>query len=113
MLAPVQTAERLRALPGLGVRGRMRRTGQCARYSRPALETIYAVASEIIAVDLPVFALTGTRHWGRIQLTGRGRRSGRSFSGTPEPDGASPPGYGWAAGLHPVEGDPLPRLPWT
>ncbi|BAH47199.1 hypothetical protein ROP_pROB02-01920 (plasmid) [Rhodococcus opacus B4] len=55
----------------------------------------------------------GHAPFGRIQLTGRGRRSGRSFSGTPEPDGASPPGYGWAAGLHPVEGDPLPRLPWT
>ncbi|ELB89783.1 hypothetical protein Rwratislav_27714 [Rhodococcus wratislaviensis IFP 2016] len=40
----------------------MRRTGQCARYSCSALGTISAVASEIIAVDLPVFALTGTRH---------------------------------------------------
>ncbi|QHE73852.1 hypothetical protein GFS60_07521 (plasmid) [Rhodococcus sp. WAY2] len=48
----VQRAERL---PGLGVRGRMRRTGQCARYSRSALGTISAVASEIVAVDLPVF----------------------------------------------------------
>src|SRR5689334_9777816 len=40
----------------------MRRMGQCARYPRSALGPISAVASEVIAVDLPAFALTGTRH---------------------------------------------------